>query len=407
MTARPIRVFRAFINFSYSVGVLDIQQLAVIAGVARAGSYTAAAELLGYTQPAVSYRMRSLERTIGVPLTVRAGRGVRLTPAGHRLAERAETILATLRAVENEFGAYAAQARGTVRVSAIPSVCVALLPEAVARLRAARPDVGVVAAKTASRDAYRALREGTTDLALVVETETGADAGADTGSVIAADTTCGAACGIAAGIAAGTESGTESGTAADIGADTAVERPAPDEVGTTVSIPLLSDLCCVLLPAGHHLAERRTLGLADLFDEEWILDGGRSEFLSACAEIGFSPRTAAITEDHATAHGLVAHGVGVALTHGLALPPYQDPRVAIRPLRDWPVRRVHAVLRPETMKVPAVMALVSAVRATADARMAADADAAAGLGTGTGTDADRDDVAPLSLIRPSEFRPSA
>ncbi|MFJ5223982.1 LysR family transcriptional regulator [Streptomyces sp. NPDC088400] len=339
--------------------MLDIQQLAVIAGVARAGSYTAAAELLGYTQPAVSYRMRSLERAIGVPLTVRSGRGVRLTPAGHRLAERAETILATLRAVENEFGAYAAQARGTVRVSAIPSVCVALLPEAVARLRAARPDVGVVADKATSGDAYRALREGTTDLALVVETETESE---------------------------------------------------PDDVSTTVSIPLLSDLRCVLLPAGHHLAEQRTLGLADLFDEEWILDSGRSEFLSACAEIGFSPRTAAITEDHATAHGLVAHGVGVALTHGLALPPYQDPRVAIRPLRDWPVRRVHAVLRPETMKVPAVMALVSAVRATADARMAADAAVGLGTGTdgtGTGTAADRDDVAPLSLIQPSEFRPSA
>jgi DNA-binding transcriptional LysR family regulator len=166
-TVRPIRIFPESINTFYSVHVLDIHQLAVIAGVARAGSYTAAAELLGYTQPAVSYRMRSLERTIGVRLVVRSGRGVRLTPEGRRLAQHAEVVLSALGAAEDEFRTYAAHARGTVRVSAIHSACASLLPGAVARLRSARPDARIVLERATSPDAYRSLQEGTTDVALV------------------------------------------------------------------------------------------------------------------------------------------------------------------------------------------------------------------------------------------------
>ena len=63
----------------------DPRQLQVLTEVARTGSYTAAAEALGYTQPAVSYQMRTLERSVGAPLTTRQGRGIRLTAAGQAL----------------------------------------------------------------------------------------------------------------------------------------------------------------------------------------------------------------------------------------------------------------------------------------------------------------------------------
>ncbi|MFI0775864.1 LysR family transcriptional regulator [Streptomyces sp. NPDC021212] len=297
--------------------MLDIHQLAVIAGVARAGSYTAAAELLGYTQPAVSYRMRALERTIGVQLAVRSGRGVRLTPAGHRLAQHAESVLSALGAVEDEFRTYAAHARGMVRVSAIHSACASLLPGAVARMRSARPDVQIVLERATSPDAYRSLQDGTTDVALVSVRDGARPDEPDGGTAPEAD---------------------------------------------VVDLPLISDPRCVLLPVDHPLAGLRTIPLSALADESWVLDEDRDEFTAACARAGFEPRTVALTNDPSTAHDLVAHGVGAAVAEGLALPPHPDPRVVARPLRDWPPRRVHALLRAESTRAPAVEALLTALR---------------------------------------------
>lgn len=56
--------------------------------VARHRSIRVAAEELGVSQSAVSHQMRDLTETLGEQLLVRSGRGVDLTPTGHRLAEK-------------------------------------------------------------------------------------------------------------------------------------------------------------------------------------------------------------------------------------------------------------------------------------------------------------------------------
>ena len=61
-----------------------------------AGSFTAAANALGVSQPAVAEQIRTLERTLGIPLFVRVGRGVRPTAAGGAFVERAPAIIAAL-----------------------------------------------------------------------------------------------------------------------------------------------------------------------------------------------------------------------------------------------------------------------------------------------------------------------
>ena len=50
---------------------MDVRQLQVLAEVARTGSFTAAGQALGYTQPAVSYHMAKLQQAVGAPLVVR------------------------------------------------------------------------------------------------------------------------------------------------------------------------------------------------------------------------------------------------------------------------------------------------------------------------------------------------
>lgn len=62
--------------------MLDVTRLRVIDAHARLGSVTAAAKELHYTQPTVSHHLARLEAETGAQLLQRAGRRVRLTPAG-------------------------------------------------------------------------------------------------------------------------------------------------------------------------------------------------------------------------------------------------------------------------------------------------------------------------------------
>ena len=75
---------------------LDLNLLRVFAVVAETGSVTQAASHLYLTQPAVSAALRRLTTTLGAPLFVRNGRGLRLTSRGERLRASVERHLLAL-----------------------------------------------------------------------------------------------------------------------------------------------------------------------------------------------------------------------------------------------------------------------------------------------------------------------
>ncbi|WP_248293554.1 LysR family transcriptional regulator [Actinoplanes sp. TBRC 11911] len=69
--------------------MLNLTQLKVLEAVARHGSVTEAARELRYSQPSVSHHLGRLEAATGARLVQRVGRGIRLTPEGELLAQRA------------------------------------------------------------------------------------------------------------------------------------------------------------------------------------------------------------------------------------------------------------------------------------------------------------------------------
>src|SRR5829696_2194043 len=77
--------------------LLSLQQLRCFCATVELGSFTAAAEALRVSQPAVAEQIRKLEQALGADLFVRAGRGVVPTEAGRAFAEHAAH---SLRAVE-------------------------------------------------------------------------------------------------------------------------------------------------------------------------------------------------------------------------------------------------------------------------------------------------------------------
>lgn len=72
---------------------MNLHQLHIFATVARLGSFSRAAEELRISQPSVSIQVADLERSLGVDLFEREGRGVRLTGAGRVLEDYARRIL--------------------------------------------------------------------------------------------------------------------------------------------------------------------------------------------------------------------------------------------------------------------------------------------------------------------------
>ncbi|SEF12964.1 LysR substrate binding domain-containing protein [Jiangella alba] len=147
--------------------MLDLTRLRVLVAVAREGSVTAAADALHYAQPSVSHHLARLEAEVGLPLTQRAGRGLRLTEAGELLARRAEEILGQVEAAETELSAHAGLRTGRVRLAAFPSALATLVPAAAARFAAAHPDVELALTEAEPPAAMTALRTGAVDVAVV------------------------------------------------------------------------------------------------------------------------------------------------------------------------------------------------------------------------------------------------
>lgn len=136
--------------------------LRVLREIAEAGSFSAAADALGYTQSAVSRQVAALEAVAGRRLFERGRHGAALTAAGARLLPRAVRVIdeldAAFREVAGEFVA------GPVRLGAFATAAAGLVPKALASLP---PELTVTLREGTTPALTRALRAGTLDMAIL------------------------------------------------------------------------------------------------------------------------------------------------------------------------------------------------------------------------------------------------
>ncbi|MBV9005278.1 MAG: LysR family transcriptional regulator [Solirubrobacterales bacterium] len=140
--------------------------LRVLREVAQAGSFSAAAESLGYTQSAVSRQVAALEVVAGRQLFERSHKGVAMTPAGARLLASAVRALDELDGALREL-AGEETAGGPVRLGAFPTAAAGLVPTALASVP---PQLKVTLREGTTPALTRALRAGTLDLAILART---------------------------------------------------------------------------------------------------------------------------------------------------------------------------------------------------------------------------------------------
>ena len=298
--------------------MLDVRRLRVLREVALRGSIAGAAEALRFTPSAVSQQVAKLEREAGVALVERGPRSISLTPAGWRLVEHAEAILDRLARAEIELRALAGKPPA-LRLGAITTAAVGIVPDALVRFGAVRPDVEVTVAEADPLASLARLPTREIDLAIVFEYDF-------------------------------------------------VPLPADPRVVYEV---LLEEPLRVVLPASHPLAQRRAVRLADLAEETWIRSTPRSSchpFTErACRAAGFEPRIRFEFDDYAAMQNLVASGAGVALAPDLGLTRL-SPGVAARPIAFGPKRRVLAAYRDGEGGLFGIPDMLAALRESVAAR---------------------------------------
>src|SRR5215467_4523 len=147
--------------------MLDLVRLRVIDAVSRYGSVTEAAKALHYTQPSVTHHLSRLEAETGAQLLQKVGRGVRLTPAGQLLADRAAEIIGRVDAAGAELSAHVGLSAGRVRLAGFSSAIGSLVPGAVATLSQQHPALDVTLTDAHPAEALDLLRSGHVDVAIV------------------------------------------------------------------------------------------------------------------------------------------------------------------------------------------------------------------------------------------------
>jgi DNA-binding transcriptional LysR family regulator len=306
--------------------MLDVRRLRVLREVARRGSFSAAADALGYTQPAISRHVALLERETGATLLERRPTGVRLTDAGELLVSHAEAILARLRDAEEALDALLGLHAGRLRMSTLTSAASTLVPLAIAEFRRRLPDVELSVSMVEPGGVLPLLRTGEVDLALCNDE-----------SYLAL---------------------------ADVEALLLFEEPM-----------------LLALPDQHRLAKRRRLRLAELAGERWMLgtahacpDAGR--FVRACHAAGFDPDIAFHNDDYTAVLGFVAAGVGVAPVPDMVA--RHAPRgVRICALRGGNVMRPIIAAMPAGYQSRPARAMLDVLERVSEQWCAPDGDAAA------------------------------
>jgi DNA-binding transcriptional LysR family regulator len=285
--------------------MLDTTRLRVLAAVARTGSVTAAARELHYTQPAVSHHLARLEAETGAQLVQRVGRGIRLTPAGQILADRAVEIVGRIEAASAELSAHVGLSAGQVRLAGFTSVLTTLVPAAAEILRRDHPGLRLSLTDTHPPEALTLLRAGLVDAALIFRYDRSAE--------------------------------------------------EPEDIRL---LHILDDPTYLLTREGPtDLAAHR--------DATWIAgcERCRTHLVDLCQRTGFEPEIGYITDDMVLMQALVAAGLGVTTIPGLALRAHRLDTITATELPNA-TRHIYAATYGQPPDPPATAALLAALAAS-------------------------------------------
>ncbi len=153
---------------------ISLDQVEALVWIARLGSFRAAAHQLNVSQPAISGRIRELERQLGGSLFHRDDYRPRLTDLGMQTVRHAEQILSLARALEDQADP-AKTLRGPIRMGFADSFALTHMPALLAKVEKAYPAAEFEIVIDFSANLDRKLQAGQLDFAILTEPELSPD----------------------------------------------------------------------------------------------------------------------------------------------------------------------------------------------------------------------------------------
>ena len=291
--------------------MLHLERLQALHAVSTFGSVTGAAEALRLTPSAVSQQLGKLQREVGQRLIEPYGRGVRLTPAGTLLAQRAHAILSEVENAESELDRQRNHVIGDLEIAGFATAARAILPQTVARLRQQHHQLKLRLSERQPDEAIRLVVAGHLDIALVNDW---------------------------------------------------MNAPLvlPDGVQQVL---IMNDPVDLAVPADHPLAGRASVELTELSAEPWITwpyGAICHEWLTqTLRQHGLSPEVTHTAEEHQTQLAMVAAGLGIAVMPRLGRGFIEG--VSIITLKPTFSRQIYAIFRTLASERPAIEVTVSAI----------------------------------------------
>lgn len=235
------------------------------------GSVARTAELTGYSPSAVSAQLRELQRSLGIKLVAKDGRGVRLTSAGQQFVAGIDGIVTQWEMLVASARTASGQLQAHFGLGGFSTAAAQLLAPLASALRATRPQVQVQLIEAQPQRCLDLLLAERIDLAVIVASQTPGGNGSK---------------------------------------------------GRFEQTVLLDDPLDVVLPATHRLATDRSVSLEDLADDPWISESGesvyRALFVAAFTSLGVTPHIAHEAVEWETMIAFIGAGLGVGLLPRLA-----------------------------------------------------------------------------------------
>jgi DNA-binding transcriptional LysR family regulator len=270
---------------------MELRQLEYFVAVAEEANFTRAAERVHISQSGVSAQIQQLERDLGATLIDRSGRTATLTAAGTAALAHARATLASADAVRQAVDEVTGLIRGRLVVGMVSACTVTGLFDALGAFRLAHPGVEITLVEDNSDRLIERVRGGAADLALI-------------------------------------------GTAGD----------PPDGLD---ALPIVSERLVAAVPAGHPLAKRQRVTLADISAYPIVSmpegTGIRTAFDQACAANDIRPDIALQASAPAAIADLARRGLGIAIL-SQSMVPHDDQRLKAITL--------------EEIKTPALLTLI-------------------------------------------------
>lgn len=120
---------------------MDTKKISVLLKAVELGSYSKAAERLGYTPSALSHIIRAVETECGFPLLAKNYKGVSLTKEGQELIPYLRQLIDAETNIKNKIFDMKHSSPSRIRLASYPSMTYDIIPQAISRFQKSYPDV--------------------------------------------------------------------------------------------------------------------------------------------------------------------------------------------------------------------------------------------------------------------------